>query len=97
VGYLSAGGLENVFQLVTVYNDSNENFWIKIYQLPGAGKGVPVSVRMCFDVLSGTILAQSNDEGAYQFHTFLHEWQAIYKESRADYVEFYTTFLLLVA
>jgi hypothetical protein len=97
VGYLSAGDLENVFQLVTVYNDSNENVWIKIYQLPGAGKGVPVSVRMCFDVLSGTILAQSNDEGAYQFYKILHEWQAIYEESQAEDVDFYTTFLMLVA
>lgn len=61
VGYLSAGGLENVFQLVTVYITSNENVWIEMYQLPGEGRGVPVSVRMCFDVLSWIILAETND------------------------------------
>jgi hypothetical protein len=63
VGYLSAGGLENVFQLVIGYTDSNENVWIEMYQLPGEGRGVPVSLRMCFDVLLGTILAQTKDEG----------------------------------
>jgi len=63
VGYLSAGGLENVFQLVTEYTDSNENVCIEMYQLPGERRGVPVSVRMCFDVHSGVILAQTNDEG----------------------------------
>ena len=64
MGYLSAGGLENVFQLVAEYTDSSENVWIEMYHLPGEGRGVTVSVRMYFDVLSGTILAQTNDEGS---------------------------------
>lgn len=46
MGYLSAGGLENVFQLVTEHTDSNENVWIEMYQLPGEERGVPVSVQM---------------------------------------------------
>ena len=70
MGYLSAGGLENVFQLVTVYIDSNENVWIDMYQLPGEGRGVPLSVRMCFDVLAGTILAETKDEGTLKIYKF---------------------------
>jgi len=95
VGYLSAGGLENVFQLVIEYSDSNENFWIEMYQIPNEGRGVPMSLRMCFDVLSGTILAQTNDEAIQNLTSFffLHEWQAIYKEFRAEDIDIYTTSL----